>query len=452
MSKNGGKMKKGILLILLFSLIFINASAYTFLDEFNANTLSNYGNQVDDLSINTELGWMNNTGEQIPTMFFYKNEKFGTGSYIWHYNYPYRGSMNSRYYYFIFGAQGFYSGSAYNQGIKYFVIMQEGTIGLFKTNNAGWEVIITAQNAASNTQGIHNITVYWNKDTGDMDLYYDEELFDTGNDVLISTNGYMGCGESNTIQLIDYDLFLYSNSTYIPSAPTVDFHAIPTNTEINLPIQFTDDSIGEKDTWYWEFGDGNISSDINPIYNYPNSGTYDINLTVCNVGLCNYEFKLWYISINVPVGPTPTPPISEINPRLIEKGETYIYWEWNKTGVNYTLLDGLPVKLNNGTYIYSNLLPNSKHILSISYDGINETSSIVTTNKKYDVFIWLIPLIGLILILGFKYSPMLPFIGFFIILMNLALNPNQFNDIEKIVNILFLIIALILFKFKFGDI
>jgi len=150
--------------------------------------------------------------------------------------------------------------------------------------------------------------------------------------------------------------------------------------------------------------------------------------------------------------PTPTSLPSEINPHVISKGKTFIYWGWNETGINYTYLDGILVNLNNGTYIYSNLVPNTKHILTLSYDGINETSSIVFTDKEYTYDIWLVPLIGLILIFGFKLSPISPFFGFLIILINLVTNLNQFNDVEKIVNILFIITGLLLFKFKFGDI
>ena len=139
------------------------------------------------------------------------------------------------------------------------------------------------------------------------------------------------------------------------------------------------------------------------------------------------------------------------SPYLISKGKNYIMWEWNKTNVNYTILDGIPIILNNGMYIYSNLLPNSTHILTISYDGINKNSSTVTTDKDYDYDIWIVPLIGVAFILGFIFTPILTFMGFLILLFNLVINQNQFNDIEKILNMLLIIIGVLLFKFKFGD-
>jgi len=139
------------------------------------------------------------------------------------------------------------------------------------------------------------------------------------------------------------------------------------------------------------------------------------------------------------------------SPYLISKGKNYIMWEWNKTNVNYTVLDGIPIILNDGMYIYSDLLPNSTHILTISYDGINKNSSTVTTDKDYDYYIWIVPLIGLVFILGFIFTPVLPFMGFLIILFNLGINLNQFNDIEKILNMLLIIIGVLSFKIKFGD-
>ena len=196
---------------------------------------------------------------------------------------------------------------------------------------------------------------------------------------------------------------------------------------------------------------GNANMFIN--YDVYASGGF-IKLDWVFIGNYDYPepfFDVWYSEESTSTS-TPTPLPSEINPHVISKGKTFIYWGWNETGINYIYLDGILVNLNNGTYIYSNLVPNTKHILTLSYDGINETSSIVFTDKEYTYDIWLVPLIGLILIFGFKLSPISPFFGFLIILINLVTNLNQFNDIEKIVNILFIITGILLFKFKFGDI
>ncbi len=43
---------------------------------------------------------------------------------------------------------------------------------------------------------------------------------------------------------------------------------------------FTDESEGEVESWYWDFGDGNSSFTQNPVHVYENSGDYEVCLTI----------------------------------------------------------------------------------------------------------------------------------------------------------------------------
>jgi FOG: PKD repeat len=54
-----------------------------------------------------------------------------------------------------------------------------------------------------------------------------------------------------------------------------------------LSVAFTDASEGRPLRYTWQFGDGYISTDRNPIHNYPNAGTYIVTLTVLNLGGTN---------------------------------------------------------------------------------------------------------------------------------------------------------------------
>ncbi|MBC7643210.1 MAG: serine hydrolase [Flavobacterium sp.] len=65
-------------------------------------------------------------------------------------------------------------------------------------------------------------------------------------------------------------------------APVAGFSFAP-NTSIcaNELIQFTDSS-KDASTWNWDFGDGTISTAINPNHSYAAAGTYIITLTVTN--------------------------------------------------------------------------------------------------------------------------------------------------------------------------
>lgn len=67
----------------------------------------------------------------------------------------------------------------------------------------------------------------------------------------------------------------------------------------NLPhngIQFTNTSTGDFLTYYWQFGDGGISTEKDPYYLYSDSGPYDVTLEVRN----NKSFS----TINVEIIPT----------------------------------------------------------------------------------------------------------------------------------------------------
>ncbi len=56
-------------------------------------------------------------------------------------------------------------------------------------------------------------------------------------------------------------------------------------------FQFLDESIGNIDEWYWEFGDGNNSDEPNPVHEYDSPGIYPVCLTISDsVGSCNDVF------------------------------------------------------------------------------------------------------------------------------------------------------------------
>jgi len=73
----------------------------------------------------------------------------------------------------------------------------------------------------------------------------------------------------------------YCEEIYIDYAIQAGFAAVldTTSGQSNL-YSFFDNSIGEPDTWYWDFGDGEVSPDQNPVHQYESGGTYEICLLV----------------------------------------------------------------------------------------------------------------------------------------------------------------------------
>lgn len=110
---------------------------------------------------------------------------------------------------------------------------------------------------------------------------------------LTATNAY-GCTETHT------------QTITIPNSPTANFtvqNACP-----NQPVQFTfvpDANNTPIQTFAWDFGDGNTSTDPNTTHTYTNAGTYNISLTVSVAGGCSDTYQT-QITIFPPITPQAT--------------------------------------------------------------------------------------------------------------------------------------------------
>jgi len=97
-----------------------------------------------------------------------------------------------------------------------------------------------------------------------------------------------------------------------PEPPVADFYPSPDNTTTKIAVQFYNWSYdpsyyGIRDT-YWDFGDGNTSTDWNPSHLYAVEGTYTVNLTVTT-----YDERSASTQRQVTVI-LPPPPVAEFTP------------------------------------------------------------------------------------------------------------------------------------------
>ena len=69
---------------------------------------------------------------------------------------------------------------------------------------------------------------------------------------------------------------------------------------VPLTVTFTDLSTGSPASWKWEFGDGEISSEQNPIHEYDIAGEFTVRLTVTNANGSDSEEKIGLISADAP--------------------------------------------------------------------------------------------------------------------------------------------------------
>ena len=101
--------------------------------------------------------------------------------------------------------------------------------------------------------------------------------------------------------------------------PVANFTANITSGLVPLPVQFTDTSdCFQCLEWYWEFGDGNTSTERNPLFTYGIPGIYPVNLRVTNASGSDWENRTSYITVTAPV-----PPIAEAGlDRTVQVGGT----------------------------------------------------------------------------------------------------------------------------------
>jgi PKD repeat protein len=67
-------------------------------------------------------------------------------------------------------------------------------------------------------------------------------------------------------------------------APVAGFTASSTSGAAPHTVSFTDDSTGEINSWAWDFGDGETSTEQNPTHTYSTAGSYEVTLTVTGPG------------------------------------------------------------------------------------------------------------------------------------------------------------------------
>lgn len=97
------------------------------------------------------------------------------------------------------------------------------------------------------------------------------------------------------------DTFLLPDAIKLSVKPHANFVATPLNACAQDIIHFTDLSTGNIDAWFWDFGDGGSSTSQHPLYNYTDTGYFNVTLIVQNSS-CKDTLKLpKYIFINPPI-------------------------------------------------------------------------------------------------------------------------------------------------------
>lgn len=83
-----------------------------------------------------------------------------------------------------------------------------------------------------------------------------------------------------------------------PKTLDVNFTADKTSGPSPLTVKFTDLSTGNPNSWSWQFGDGGISAEQNPVHTYQQEGTFNVKLTISDGSSFASLEKMNYIVVN----------------------------------------------------------------------------------------------------------------------------------------------------------
>lgn len=122
-----------------------------------------------------------------------------------------------------------------------------------------------------------------------------------------------------------------------PAAPVAAFTAMPTSGSAPLTVQFTDQSQNQVDTWVWDFGDGNTSTEQNPAHVYTSMGAYDVRLIVTGPGGVDTLVRSGYIQVATPVAApvagfsgTPTSGMAPLSVQFTDESQNEVTsWLWD---------------------------------------------------------------------------------------------------------------------------
>ena len=147
-------------------------------------------------------------------------------------------------------------------------------------------------------------------DAGDPLSDYSNEPEPNGNRINIGPDG-------NTVYASKSELYASA-----PILPVANFTA-------NLTVKFTDTSTNSPDKWKWDFGDGNTSTEQNPVHTFSSEGTYNVTLIATNAAGSS-DVRSMVITVNRIL----TPPVANFAADKTE-GTTPLTVKFTDTSTNH---------------------------------------------------------------------------------------------------------------------
>jgi PKD repeat protein len=192
----------------------------------------------------------------------------------------------------------------------------------------------------------------------------------TNNYLLSNGTNYSGnesvTGTQNTI-----------NDNY--AVPVVKFITNSTSGTIPLKIRFTDQS-KYATSWNWNFGDGSISTEKNPLHTYTKPGKYQVILTI-NQGDLKISKTL---TITVKSNDTKSPTASASVKSGRYNVSKVVSLKMSEAGTIYYTLNGSTPSLSSSKYVKSLVISSTKTLKYFAVDNAGNKSPVYTVSYVID--------------------------------------------------------------------
>jgi PKD repeat protein len=175
--------------------------------------------------------------------------------------------------------------------------------------------------------------------------------------------GQLGTGRINVFRALD-------------TLANARFSSTETDGQVPHEVTFTDESPKNPTSWTWDFGDGNGSTDQNPVHTYTSPGVYDVSLVVTDdngVGEEHLQRYVWARADTLNIaqvegdpGTTVEVPISLTNTALVKD-----------ISITFTIPNSFNVKPN-GLSVVGTRCEDFDNVSFIGFDNFN---------KRYSVFL-----------------------------------------------------------------
>ncbi|MFM7016863.1 MAG: PKD domain-containing protein [Bacteroidota bacterium] len=169
-------------------------------------------------------------------------------------------------------------------------------------------------------------------------------------------NGCTNASSLNNLTVYPKPLTNYTISNYVGCAP--------------LYVNFINNTPGSNNTYLWDFGDGNSSTQQNPIYAYVNAGSYHVSLTVTSANGCSYGYPLSGSVIVYSPEANFTPDVTTGCPPL-----TVNFNNYSTAASSYLWVfgDGTTSTLQHPSHVYTNVGVYTPKLIVYSGTGCSDT-------------------------------------------------------------------------------